>query len=462
MYAIIDTETSGTTTHRGRITEIAIINHDGQKIIDTYSTLINPESPIPREITRLTGITNEMVREAPKFYEVAKTIVERTSHCTLVAHNAQFDYNFLRREFELLGYNFQVPTLCTVKTSRLLMPGLRSYSLGNLCRHLNITNHAQHRAAGDAMATVALLEHLIGIDPKLGKGIDIKAQLSHYLHPALHPESLFELPEATGVYYLHDDENRTIYVGKSKNIRQRIYQHLRAPRSNKALRMQQQTARIDFQLTGSEIMALLLESEEIKRLQPVYNRAQKRALFQFGIFDQTDLFGYRTLRVSKITSEQVPLAAFTGRIEAEKMLQKIISESQLCAGLCGMERCGNGCLSHSLSLCRGAGVYAENPDSYNMRVTVAISRLSPLNGDFLILDKGRQSDEKSAICIRGGRMHSRGYIRTESQEHIADVLSGLPPMRDNLEVRSLLRLYLSQRKAQKIINLKEFAHAHST
>ena len=161
MYAVVDIETSGGRAQVDKITEIAIYIHDGEKIVDEFSTLINPETYIPPFITRLTGINNDMVATAPKFYEVAKKIVLMTEGCLFVAHNAPFDYRFIQEEFKRLGYNYQRQTMCTVRMSRKIIPGMGSYSLGNLCQNLGITINNRHRAAGDALATTKLLELLL-------------------------------------------------------------------------------------------------------------------------------------------------------------------------------------------------------------------------------------------------------------------------------------------------------------
>lgn len=168
MFSIIDIETTGNRYKFGKITEIAIYQHNGQRITGSYSTLINPEMDIPYFITELTGINNEMVKDAPKFYEVAKTIVEMTMGRTFVAHNVQFDYKFIREEFERLGYDFNRKTMCTVQLSRKLLPGHRSYSLGRLCSDLGITINGRHRAAGDALATVKLFEILLNKNEIIG------------------------------------------------------------------------------------------------------------------------------------------------------------------------------------------------------------------------------------------------------------------------------------------------------
>lgn len=161
MYSIIDIETTGQNLQNGKITEIAIYVHNGQKITGSFSSLVNPECYIPDYITRLTGIDNRMVEHAPKFYEIAKTIVELTAGNIFVAHNVMFDYSFIREEFKRLGYDFKRKTLCTVKLGRKYLPGHRSYSLGNICSDLNIIIEGRHRAAGDALATVRLLEMIM-------------------------------------------------------------------------------------------------------------------------------------------------------------------------------------------------------------------------------------------------------------------------------------------------------------
>jgi len=164
MYSIIDIETTGGSPRTEKITEIAVLIHDGIKVTNEFASLVNPEKEIPPFITGITGITNEMVSEAPKFYEIARKIVELTNNRIFVAHNASFDYGFIREEFRQLGYVFNRDKLCTVRLSRKIIPGLRSYSLGNLCSELNIRIENRHRARGDAMATVRLFEMLLALD----------------------------------------------------------------------------------------------------------------------------------------------------------------------------------------------------------------------------------------------------------------------------------------------------------
>ena len=220
MYSIIDIETTGGNAPYHRITEIAIIIHDGKKVIDKFSTLINPERSIPWNITRLTGISDTMVQNAPRFCDVAKKIVELTEGNIFVAHNVSFDYNFIRSEFNQLGFDFNRNQLCTVRLSRALIPGKPSYSLGNLCDSLGIKVNDRHRATGDALATSKLFEMLYEINKEYIESRILPSRFAFSgLNAKLNREKLDSLPESTGIYFLHNEEGRLIYIGKSKSIR---------------------------------------------------------------------------------------------------------------------------------------------------------------------------------------------------------------------------------------------------
>jgi len=271
MYAIVDIETTGGSSRIEKITEIAIFQHDGEKVTGEFVTLINPERNIPYFITSLTGITNEMVENAPRFFEVAKRIVEMTEGRTIVAHNARFDYSFIRQEFKSLGYNFSRNLLDTVTLGRKLIPGHRSYSLGNICRDLGIMINGRHRAAGDALATARLFEMLMMRDREMagiGQGLIKSTRLSK-LNPNLDVSKIAKIPEDSGVYYFYNEKGDLIYIGKSRNLRQRIRTHLSNNTTNRAMEMRDLIADIGWEVTGSELVALLMESSEIKKNKPV-------------------------------------------------------------------------------------------------------------------------------------------------------------------------------------------------
>lgn len=219
MYAILDIETTGGKYNEEGITEIAIYKYDGHQVVDQFISLINPEREIQPFVVNLTGINSKMLRNAPKFYEVAKRIVEITEDCILVAHNAQFDNRILKTEFRRLGFDFERKTLCTVELAKDLIPGQASYSLGKLVRSLGIPVTDRHRASGDALATVKLFKMLL--DKDTSKNIiqqSIRLNPKFQLEPRL-LDIIEQMPSVTGVYYMHKADGEIIYIGKSNNIK---------------------------------------------------------------------------------------------------------------------------------------------------------------------------------------------------------------------------------------------------
>lgn len=312
-YAVIDVETTGGSARTQKITEIAIVLLDNDKIVDSYQTLIHPERPIPYGITKLTGITNAMVANAPKFYEVAKKIIELTEDRIFVAHNVHFDYSFVKKEFSELGFSFQRKTLCTVRLAREFFPGHASYSLGKITKDLGIVLENAHRALDDARASADILRMV------LSKGEPI-VQEEMALPPDLKKEQYITLPESIGVYQFYDQEGNLLYIGKSLNIKKRVGDHFRVKFSRKKeFEFKNRIASIEYTETQSELLALILESMWIKSLKPIYNLAKKRSRFLYGLFfnEESELF-----KVSKLHDISEPLLVFksrkTGILEAEK------------------------------------------------------------------------------------------------------------------------------------------------
>jgi DNA polymerase-3 subunit epsilon len=453
MYAVIDIETTGGSARLERITEIAVYIHDGERIVEEYSTLINPERNIPYFITSLTGITNEMVEDAPKFYEVARRIVEITEEHVFVAHNARFDYSFIRQEFSMLGYNFKRPMLDTVALSRKLLPGHKSYGLGNLCKDLGITINGRHRASGDALATVRLLELLIEKDNSLRSGSLIRNRKAAKLHPDLNPESLKDIPEEPGIYFFHDEKGDILYVGKSRNLSQRINTHLSNNTSVREMEMRSMTAGISWERTGSELIALLMESAEIKSKKPRFNRAQRRTGFRWGIWSDTDKEGYIRFSYRNVSDDEVPLALFTSRDRARGKLEQIITAYNLCQKLCGLYETGGACFHHQVGLCRGACTGTEDPKSYNERALMALDEFIFRERNFFIIDHGRDVEERSAVKIVNGKYAGFGFFS------INDVGFGLlavheciKPAADNRDIQVIIKSYLRNHRVEKIID----------
>ena len=274
-YSIIDVETTGRTN---KITEISIFKYENGSVIDEFTSLVNPREPIPTHITALTGINNSMVYYAPVFADVAQNILDITENTVFVAHNVNFDYNVIRGEFNNINIQFDRKKLCTIRLSRKLIPGHKSYSLGKLCKALNIQIEGRHRARGDAEATVILFKKLEHQD-------NAKNIFTQFLNgnsrqgtlPAHLPSHVFEnIPNTTGIYYFFNKKKDIIYIGKAKNLKKRELTHF-YDKKQKELDLCRETAHIDFELSGSETIALLMEDAAIKKHAPKFNIASKKS-----------------------------------------------------------------------------------------------------------------------------------------------------------------------------------------
>ena len=446
MYSIVDIETTGTSAPGEKITEIAIFVFDGERIVDEFVTLINPEKKIPYRITQLTGITDKMVEDAPRFCEVARKIVEITENTVFVAHNVGFDYGFVRNEFKSLGYEYQREKLCTVRLSRKLVPGLASYSLGNLCQSLAINIKNRHRAAGDALATVKLFQHLLAIDSRPMQ-VNLKGTNS-----SLNPDIVHKLPEEPGVYYFHNKEGAVIYIGKSLCIRDRIKQHLINETTQKALEMKYAVQDVSYELTGSDLVAQLLESEEIKNHMPIYNRAQRRIGFNLGLYLHVAPTGFHHLRIEKLDNAKQAITSFNSVAAAKRYLFDLCEQHSLCQKLCGLYKTEGACFQHTIGSCLGACLGLEPHETYNARVEAALAPIRFDNDNFFIIDKGRRFNECSVVQVHGGCYVGYGYIDMETgYSTISDLQECITPHQDTRDIRQIIRSYLRLHKYQKFI-----------
>ncbi|MBT28871.1 MAG: exonuclease [Thalassobius sp.] len=454
MYAIVDLETTGGLSEVDRITEVAIFIHDGSKIVDEFTSLVNPEREIPPFVARLTNISDEMVAEAPRFFEVAKRIIEMTENCTIVAHNASFDYNFLKHEFKMLGYDYRKNSLCTVQLSRVILPGMRSYSLGKLCKEIGIDLSSRHRAFGDARATVTLFEMLL---EKGTRGV-FEEYLSLDLysakhHPNVSPETIENLKEETGIYYFHDQEGNIIYIGKSKNIRTRVMSHFTGNTTRKAKKLKNAIADISFECTGSELVALLKEESEIKKHQPFFNSALKRGEFRYGIYAYPNKNGYINLIVRDKRAMKVePVIYVYSKNRGIKMMEQVLEKFKLCQKLCGLYESRDSCFNYMVSLCNGACVGKEEVEVYNRRVEQAIAYLKGKGQNYFIVDKGRHSNERTVVQIENGRYKGFGYLDMEEAYVNATALKQvIIPSNGNKDTLQIITTYLRKKKVEKII-----------
>ncbi|MEP6796230.1 MAG: exonuclease domain-containing protein, partial [Saprospiraceae bacterium] len=459
--AIVDIETTGGLVKRDKITEIAIVLHDGHKVIDQYQTLINPERSIPPYISNMTGITDAMVADAPLFCEVAKEIVLRTEGAVFVAHNARFDYGFLREEFSRLGYAYTRKQLCTVRLSRKLLPELKSHSLDSLIRHYALHVDNRHRALDDALATAEVFKRMTGMHESVAEVSDLinMGIKEARLPTAISLEQLHQLPEGAGVYYFHDKDSKVIYVGKSIHIKKRVIQHF-AEISNKSGKMQQRVHDITYEVTGSELIASLLENAEIKRLQPEINRAQRRRSFPFAIYYYFDEGGYIQMKVRKKNKIDTPgtaaiLHELPDQYAAANYLRGLTDKYALCMKKTDIDTGPGACFYHQVGKCAGACLGLEDPDEYNQRVRQAVADTHKnLDEDYVIADQGRQPGESSLILISKGRVMGWGYVDNEhSISSIGDVIDHINVRHSLPEDSKFVKHYIRAGKFEKMILL---------
>lgn len=394
-----------------------------------------------------------MLRNAPKFYEVAKRIVEITEDCVIVAHNSSFDYRILKTEFKRLGFPFKRKTLCTVELSKQLIPDMPSYSLGKLTRNLGIAISDRHRADGDAKATVKLFKMLLNKDLKK-EIIKSSIKIEHRPKIASNLRTIIEeLPTETGVYYIHNEAGDIIYIGKSNNIKKRITQHFTGTNS-KSKKIQANVNSVTFERTGSELVALLKESEEIKKNKPILNRALKRNNFSYALYQFIDKNGYVNLKIDSAYKKERPITTFTNRQSAISFINYAVETFELCQKLTGLERTKSSCFNYGISECGGACILEESSEDYNSRVNGFVDLYSYENKNMLIIDRGRYVDEKSVVVIENGVFKGLGFFDLNHQINNKDVLLSLiTPMTDNRDNKHIIQSYVRRHKKRlKIIS----------
>lgn len=453
MYAILDIETTGGKFNEEGITEIAIHKFDGHKVVDTFISLVNPEKEIQPFVVNLTGINNKMLRTAPKFHEVAKRIVEITDSTVLVAHNAQFDYRILRTEFRRLGYNFERKTLCTVDLSKKLIPEAESHSLGKLVRSLGIPVSDRHRANGDALATLKLFKVLLAKDSDKTIIKDIIREKEHGELSDRQLNIVEALPSDTGVYYMHDKDGNVLFLGKSSNIKKRVNQHF-TNNGSKARQLQKATKKVTFEKTGSELVALLKENEELGRNRPKFNQRRPKSFFSYGVGIQTDDDGYYTLEAKKTNRRNGAFATFNSLAGAKNFIFKLTKDFELCPKLNGISEARENCSHFESGECHGACIKKEAPESYNQRVVNAVEKHSLDHKNIIVVDKGREVGEYSAILIKNGNFKGLGYYDLNHQINNIHILESIiVPMEGDENTTHIIETYLRKRRVLKILEL---------
>jgi DNA polymerase-3 subunit epsilon len=382
--AFVDLETTGATATVDRITEIGIIEVDSDGTAREWQQLVNPGVRIPPFIEQLTGISNDMVAAAPAFEAVAAETLRRLEGRLFIAHNARFDYSFLKNEFKRLGILFRAPVLCTVKLSRTLFPEHKRHNLDSLIERHGLAAEARHRALADAQLIHQFWQKIQVECEAASIEAALQAQNARpSLPPHLDPGIVDELPDGHGVYLFYGENALPLYVGKAKNLRQRVLSHFAADHSSaKEMALAQQVRRIDWIETAGEIGALLKEASLVKELQPTANRLLRRNddVCTWTLVDEGD--GW--LRPQLTTARDLDFGIrsscygmFKNSKEATEVLRALAAENRLCDSLIGLEKTAPGkpCFGYQVKRCKGACIGAEPYAKHTMRLVGALARL---------------------------------------------------------------------------------------
>jgi len=438
MYAIVDIETTGGHASQFGITEIAVFIHDGNQVIKRFETLINPQQNIPSYITALTGINNAMVASAPIFEEIASDLFEILNGQIFIAHNVNFDYSFIHHHLKVAGYELNVKKLCTVRLGRKVFPGLPSYSLGKLCRTLDLPIENRHRAGGDAQATVLLFEHCLanGADKYIGEMLKKKSS-EQWLPMNLSKSAIMDLPSGPGVYYFHDEKDTIIYIGKAINIKKRVSSHFTYQDADKKRQQFIRTIfKITYQSCATELEAIVLESAEIKKLWPKHNTSQKKPTQKYALYMYQDGRGYQRLIIDKKKKNIPSLYSFNLLREGWAMLKKIVHQFDLNEKLCFIDKS------------RFTNQDYENLESasmYNLKIAKMLAALEQQLPTFAVVDRGRNEQEKLCLLIERGCFWGMGYLPSTMQLSSAkEIKNLLVPYQDNDTIRKSIYSFAMQ------------------
>jgi DNA polymerase III subunit epsilon len=456
----IDLETTGTTAHHDRITEIGLVEVDRGRLIGEWSTLVNPGRNIPSAIQSLTGISNEMVALAPPFEEISGNLLRRLEGRLIVAHNARFDYGFLRNEFRRAGIRYNSRVLCTVRLSRKLYPQHVRHNLDALMARHGIESDARHRALGDARVTWQLLQRW---QRELGVAA-ITAAAAELVHsptvpPGLPGNVFDDIPETPGVYLFHGGNGSVLYVGKSVSLRARVMSHFSGDHAvAKDMKIAREVARIDWIETAGELGALIEESRLVKRLAPVYNRQLRRSTdlcswhWRAGDGESPPRLAFaRDLDLGELGDLH---GLFRSRAAAIEALRGIAAEHGLCLILLGLERRKGPCFAHQIRRCRGACVGKESRKAHALRLAQALAALRmrpwPFKGWIGVRERSPDTERTELIVL--DRWCYIGTARSEQELHEL-IAARAKPAFDFDTYKILTRFFDRRRRDCAIVDL---------
>jgi DNA polymerase-3 subunit epsilon len=443
-YAIVDIETTGGHASANGITEISVYIHDGERVVKHFETLINPQQIIPKFITSLTGIDNAMVETAPAFDEIADVLFDLLNENIFVAHNVNFDYSFIKHQLKQSGYDLTAKKLCTVRLGRKVFPGLLSYSLGNLCRSLKINIENRHRAGGDARATVKLFEYMLANGAQTHIDLMLKRTSGeHWLPMNLDKEVIDKLPAKPGVYYFHNNKDKIIYVGKAINLKKRVSSHF--THHDTDLKRQyfiRNIYKISYKSCATELEAIVLESTEIKRLWPRYNKSQKQPQVKYALYSFEDNRGYMRLAIDKKKKHLPHLYNFNLLNEGLVLLKKMIEEFELDARLCFMDK---------TAFTKQEAKDMEPPVVYNQKIKRALDSLAQNLPTFALVDEGIREEEKLCLLVERGCFWGMGYLpKSFPIASSGELKNLLNPYADNDYIRNNIYSFAEANPHKKI------------
>lgn len=435
-FAVVDIETTG-LFHQGHgITEIAVVHIDGDICTQVFHSMLNPGKAIPSNITHLTGIENITVQDAPFFEDIAEELELVLRDRIFVAHNVNFDYNFLKAAFEKAGKSFKVQRLCTMRYSRKLLPNNGSHRLKSVCLALGILNSDEHRAGGDAQATAEVLLNLQKRDTQGELEKLLKQNKRHsILPPGIEPEVVNSLPDNPGVYYFYGLSPKPIYIGKAKNLKRRVLSHFTASGSTGRKQIfQREVTRINFTEASNEYAALLIEDAEIKKYWPVYNKAQKQRTAAFAVLPYEDRGGKTRLAILKTRDRADAIAWFNSQHEAKIWLYKELMASGINPERAGMFK------TDDLTFAESNTDKAINDFIENQK--------TDLKNSFVLLSESTENAPFGVVVLDG---KYRGYGHFEpgklSREQIELKISNAP---DSPAAKAVIRKMLNDDRIEKI------------
>lgn len=375
--AIVDLETTGMSARSDRVTEIAVLDVEDGRLIGEWTTLINPGIPIPPEIRGLTGINDSMVRDAPAFADIAAELAPRLEGRVLVAHNVRFDYGFLKAEFERAGRDFSAKTLCTARLSRALYPDRGGHGLDAIVARHGLDDERRHRASGDARILFSFLELIHRELPAEEIALAAKKILRQPSLPRnLPPERLAAVPHAPGVYVFLGAGGHPVYIGKSRDLRERVAAHFSGDyRSDREARISQEIEDLEWRETAGELGALLLEAEWVRTRLPAHNARLRRRETAIALMLDEERGRPRFAKAAQASLDDLERSygVFGSRKSAREHLFELAREHLLCARVMGLERGSGPCFGYQIRRCRGACAGEESAESHRQRVIEVLS-----------------------------------------------------------------------------------------